>query len=150
MSIIISCCIVLYHSTNIIAMALTPRLIFFLLFAAIAKAADMSKISSVLIDNHEIDEWRLRAGRPVPALKRVVVWRRDAMVGIGNALGSFSQVVKLALAEDRKLVIDSIIFQKVFRLTRCASCSCSCLIAPNTRQFCEIVNCTIKALPGES
>ena len=84
------------------------------------------EVASVLADDHESFAWRRAAGAPKCNLHRVLIWTRHEQVGIGNTLGGYATSMFSALAENRTLVIRSIILQK----------------------FCDIVQCAIKTLPG--
>jgi hypothetical protein len=94
----------------------------------LAVAVAEPKYASLIIPpDHETTAWRRAAGRPEPSLRKAVVWTRHEQVGIGNTLGGFARVMLDALAEDRAVVIHSIILQK----------------------FCEIVQCAVNEIPGE-
>jgi hypothetical protein len=92
-------------------------------------AAGRPQVSFVLTEEHDSVKWRHTAHKPAPPLEeRGALWTRHDVVGIGNALGSFSNAVRFALAEDRALVLRSRILQK----------------------FCEMVLCNMRPLPGDN
>jgi len=77
-------------------------------------------------ESHETNRWRAAAHRPPPSMAKALLWRRDAIVGIGNALGSVVYSTQHALAADQVVLMQSRILSK----------------------FCDLVRCAIEPLPG--
>lgn len=109
--------------------------IWFILRLSLVKGAKHSP-SFVLSDEHESNQWIKLLGRH-PSPDKIVLWTRheqvtetrdtlqkkyrpihSVQVGIGNAIGSISVATKLALAQNRTLVVTIFVFIR--------SCMCAC------------------------
>ena len=76
--------------------------------------------SFVLDNDFDLHTWRRLAGKSEePQINKRVVWTLHDLVGIGNALGGFSRALQDSLAEDRLLIINSIILQKFCHIVGC-------------------------------
>jgi hypothetical protein len=73
----------------------------------------------MLSSNHECFNWFEKTHRPRPSIQNSILWTKNAVVGIGNAVNGIVRALHYSLAQNRTVMFQSVMVEKLCHSLHC-------------------------------